>query len=152
MFRTVLFVCVGNICRSPVAEGLLKKYSDQYNLRLNISSCGIHAMLGEAPHPYSIELAAEQGIDISNYQAKQINLEIITKAELVLALDDLILRDVVTQFPFAIGKVKKLAFLQKNEDILDPYRKDRDAFVRMYQHIDKSIQSCLTGLWKVAVL
>lgn len=152
MFNTILFVCVGNICRSPVAEGLLKKYSDQYHLNLTVSSCGVHAMIGDTPQPYSIELATEHGIDISDYRAKQISLNMVTKAELILALDKIILKDVVTQFPFAIGKVKKLSFLDDNSDVLDPYRKDRDAFAEMYQHIDRSVQACLKRLWKVSIL
>lgn len=152
MFKTILFVCIGNICRSPVAEGLLKQYSDQYDLNLSVSSCGVHAMVGQAPQPYSIELAAVHGIDISLYQAKQISLEMVTCAELILVLDDVVLREVIAHFPFAIGKVKKLAFLEKNEDVVDPYRKDKKAYVDMYQHIDQCLQTCLTRLWKVVAL
>ncbi len=149
MFRTLLVVCVGNICRSPVAEGLLKKYSDQYHLDLAVSSCGVRAMIGQAPAPYSIELAADGGVDISEYQAKQINLDMVTKAELILVLDESILKEVIARFPFAMGKVKKLSFLNNNEDVVDPYCKDRDAFVDMYQHIDQCIQACLKRLWRV---
>lgn len=152
MFNTILFVCVGNICRSPVAEGLLKKYSDQYHLNLTISSCGVRAMIGRAPQPYSIELAAEHGIDITDYRAKQITLDMVTKSELILVLDDIILNDVLARFPFAMGKVKKLAFLEQNEDVADPYQQDKDAFIKMYQHIDTCIQSCLKRLWKITIL
>jgi protein-tyrosine phosphatase len=151
MFKSVLFVCIGNICRSPVAEGMLKHYSERYGLGLKVESCGVHAMVGQHPQPYSIEVAAAHSIDVSMYQARQITHDMLASADLVFALDHLVLDRIVQRFPFAVGKVKKLGFLENDRDIEDPYRKNKDAFVEMYKNMDLCLRSCLKKLWDVAI-
>ena len=152
MFKSVLFVCVGNICRSPVAEGVLKYYSAQYGLGLQVSSCGVYAMVGQHPQPHSIAIAAEQGIDIADYVAKQITLEMVREFELILALDQPVLADVSRRFPFAVGKIKKLGFLENNQDVADPYRKGKEDFIEMYADISRYMHLWMKQMWGVATI
>lgn len=149
MFKSVLFVCIGNICRSPAAEGLLKHYSDMYNLDLRVSSAGVHALVGQSPQPHSQAVCAEHGVDISGYRAEQVTQEMILNNDLCIVLDEVVRRDLVSRYPFATGKVKKLGFLDDEMDIDDPYRKDKSAFDEMYYNIDHCLKSWLRKIWSV---
>lgn len=149
MFKSVLVVCIGNICRSPVLEGLLKHYSDKYQLGLTVASAGVHAMVGDHPQPYSQELARQHGVDISGYYAEQITQEMVDQYEIIIALDEIIRKDLLQRYPYAAGKIKKLGFLNNNMDIDDPYKKDKTAFVQMYADIELCLQSWLEKIWQV---
>lgn len=149
MFKSVLFVCVGNVCRSPVAEGLLKHYSEKYNLGLRVASAGVHALVGEPAQPYSIEVAKENGIDISEHRAEQITQEMVFNHEIIIVLDEIIRKDVINRYPFAAGKVKKLGFLNNDIDIEDPYKKGKGEFVGMYSEVERCLGSWLTKIFSV---
>ena len=151
MFKSVLVVCIGNICRSPVLEALLKYYSDQHQLGLKVASAGVCAMVGDPPQPYSQELARQHGINIADYYAEQITPEMAQEYELIIALDEIVRNDLLHRFPFASGKIKKLGFLNDNMDIEDPYKKDKPAFVKMYADIELCLQSWLEKVWQVNV-
>ena len=147
MFKSVLFVCVGNICRSPLAEGLMKHLAETKGIEVKVGSAGIHALVGRAPEQYSQEIAKENGFDISNYQAVQITEKIVFDYELILTLDSMVYDEVVKRYPFVIGKVKKLGFLQDHQDVADPYLKDRSAFDEMYIHIKQCINNFISRFY-----
>jgi protein-tyrosine phosphatase len=86
--KSILFVCLGNICRSPLAEGIAKKYALNYNLNLNIDSAGTggwHA--GEAPCENSVKVAKNNDLDISKLRARKIKKEDKTTFDYVIAMD-----------------------------------------------------------------
>ena len=86
--KSVLFVCLGNICRSPLAEGISKKIAHDYGLKLNIDSAGTsHWHVGEAPCENSIKVAQNNGIDLSLLRAREINLEDKTAFDYVITMD-----------------------------------------------------------------
>ena len=152
MFKSVLIVCIGNICRSPVAEGLLKHYSEKYNLDLDVASAGVHALVGDNPQPHSQEMAVAHNLDISDYYAEQITQEMVSHYELIIALDEFIRKDLLHRYPFAAGKIKKLGFLNNNMDIDDPYKKDKTAFVQMYADIDLCLQTWVEKVWQAPMV
>jgi protein-tyrosine phosphatase len=81
----VLFVCLGNICRSPLAEGIARSLYPEYEF----DSAGTSSYhIGEKPCWRSIEIAKKKGIDISNLRARQVNEEDKTKWDLVIAMDE----------------------------------------------------------------
>ncbi len=68
----ILMVCLGNICRSPLAEGIMKSKAKKYNLEIEIDSAGTAAYhAGEMPDPRSMEVAAKNGIDLSDQRARK---------------------------------------------------------------------------------
>lgn len=150
MFKSVLIICIGNICRSPVAEGLLKRYSEKYHLDLEVASAGVHALVGDNPQPHSLAIAAAHDLDITDYCAEQVTQEMMTNYELVIALDEFVREDLLHRYPFAAGKIKKLGFLNNNMDVEDPYKKDKEAFVTMYADIDLCLHSWLKKVWQVS--
>lgn len=80
MSKTILFLCTGNTCRSPMAEGFAKKILEELGLDYTVQSAGLSADNGGA-NEKSILAAAEYGVDISSHKAKQLTLEMAQEAE-----------------------------------------------------------------------
>lgn len=88
--RRVLFVCMGNICRSPTAEGVFRRVAADLapELKVEIDSAGTHAYhLGQPPDPRARRAAERRGFDLSGQRARQVKVEDFTYYELVLAMD-----------------------------------------------------------------
>ncbi len=87
----ILFVCMGNICRSPMAEGVFQKLVEQHGLadQVLIDSAGTHAYhVGKRPDPRAIRTAGERGIDLSLLQARQVEPGDFEEFDLVLVMDE----------------------------------------------------------------
>lgn len=83
--KSILFVCLGNICRSPLAEGIAREYINKNNLNIDVDSCGTgNWHIGEAPCDNSIKIAAINNVDISQQRSKQITLEDLKNMKLLL--------------------------------------------------------------------
>ncbi len=114
MINRILVICIGNICRSPIAEGLLgRAWPDK-----KIISAGIGALVGHPAAPFSVQLMAEQGIDISGHRAQSVTSALVSAADLVLTMDLAQKRHIEKIYPTARGKVFRLG----DTDIPDPYR------------------------------
>jgi protein-tyrosine phosphatase len=88
----VLFVCMGNICRSPTAEGVLRHYLRAHapDLDVEIDSAGTHDYhVGEPPDPRTVKAAAKRGIDLSGLRARQVQDDDFKCFDLILAMDRL---------------------------------------------------------------
>lgn len=84
----ILFVCLGNICRSPLAEGIAKDLAQKKGLDIVVDSAGTSRYhIGEPPCDYSIKVAKENGIDISNLRAREVTKADKDKFDLIIALD-----------------------------------------------------------------
>jgi protein-tyrosine phosphatase len=82
----ILFVCTGNICRSPIAELLLQQRSDELGLGLAVSSAGTRALNGKPMHPESQRVLLERGIDASDFRSRMLTEVIAADADLVLGM------------------------------------------------------------------
>jgi protein-tyrosine phosphatase len=92
----VLMVCLGNICRSPLAEGILKHKCKQNNLEWHVDSAGTGKWhMGSAPDKRSVEIAAQNGIDITDQRARSINSSDYEKFDLIFAMDTTNYRDIM---------------------------------------------------------
>src|SRR6478672_5503423 len=86
---SVLFVCTGNICRSPTAEGILRKRVEELGLEVVVDSAGTHGYhVGDAPDPRSIKAAARRGYDISRLKGRKLSSDDFERFDFVVALDD----------------------------------------------------------------
>ena len=86
----VLFVCLGNICRSPTAEGVFRRLLAERGLagRVEVDSCGIGAWhVGKAPDPRALEAAARRGVDLAGLRARQLADEDFARFDYLLAMD-----------------------------------------------------------------
>ena len=129
-FDNILVVCVGNICRSPMAEALLKqRYPDKV-----IDSAGVGALVGHPADPAALEIMTKQQLDITNHVAKQIDENLAKKADLIFTMSDSQTKWIEERWPFCRGKTFKLGHWTDN-DIADPYRHEITAFETAYQDI-----------------
>lgn len=134
MIRRVLVVCIGNICRSPMAEGLL----GQAVPGVKIGSAGISAMVGYGAEPIAIQIMAERGIDISSHRARMLTDELARDADLILVMDEQQKQLLSTQYPYARGKVFRLGEAD-GLDIADPYRKNAEVFRSVFSLIERGV-------------
>jgi protein-tyrosine phosphatase len=131
----VLFVCLGNICRSPTAEGVLRYLAakEAPQLALEIDSAGTADYhIGAPPDPRSQRAAHRRGIDISGLRARQVEVEDFARFDLILAMDAANLRELQARQPRHSRASLKL-FLDyapdlKLGDVPDPYYRDAAAF------------------------
>ncbi|NOQ14720.1 MAG: low molecular weight phosphotyrosine protein phosphatase [Methyloprofundus sp.] len=146
MFENILVVCIGNICRSPVAEALLKDaLINKVKKDYKISSAGLGAMVGHQPDKTVCELMLEKGIDISDYRAAQLNQEMIYKSDLILVMETAHKELIEHKEPSAKGKVFKLGEW-RNFEIPDPYRQERKVFEEVVQLIEKGVQDWVSKI------
>ena len=88
LFKNILIVCIGNICRSPMAEGLLKQaLTASGKGDCLVSSAGLGALIGRPPDKKACQLMLEKDLDISGHRARQLNKDMIRKADLVLVME-----------------------------------------------------------------
>lgn len=145
--KNILMVCLGNICRSPMATGLLKHYSDQHQLGLTVSSAGIQAVVGAKADPLSIAIMKDHGIDISTHRAQQLTSVLLHQAELILVMESEQQHALSYISPSAYGKVHRLGKWQAF-DIPDPYKKTQHDFEQAFSLIENGLQDWCERLWK----
>ena len=141
--KSIIFVCLGNICRSPIAQGVAEKYSDEKNLNLIVESAGTGSWhVGEAPCENSIVIAQQNGVDISKQRAKQITKEDFSKFDLVVGLDDANVR--VLKKMGCENLLKLGDFGYKGKDIPDPYFFDGfKGFDKVFCTIDMCVKNLI---------
>jgi protein-tyrosine phosphatase len=148
--KSVLFVCLGNICRSPMAEGILRHKAESRGLQLRIDSAGtesIHA--GESPDKRAVLTAQSHGIDISRLIARQIKQEDFDLFDTLLVADDTVYREVLSMVRNEKDK-KKIDFIMNSltpasgKGVPDPYYGGMDGFEKVYDMLDKACEAFLT--------
>ena len=133
-FDNILVVCVGNICRSPMAEALLK----QRFPNKNIDSAGVGALVGHSADPAALEIMVKQDIDITSHIAKQIDENLAKTADIIFTMSDGQTKWIEERWPFCRGKTFKLGHWM-SKDIADPYKHEMSAFKTAYQDIVDSL-------------
>ena len=141
-----LFVCIGNICRSPAAEGFLSAYFQKKLLSAEVASAGIRAMVGAAPVPIGQKIMQENyQINISDHRAQQLTEEMIRYNDLIFVMDDEQTAYLKKVAPFASGKIHKLG-KWRNTDIADPYLQSDSVFESCYALIQDCVQDWVERL------
>lgn len=119
--KSVLFVCLGNICRSPLAEGIARDLNEKNKWNIKIDSCGTSSLhRGESPHIKSIKTAKDYGIDISMQKSRPINVYSDMEFDIIIAMDSQNKIDILS-LGFPPNKVFKLGEFGEGQDIPDPY-------------------------------
>jgi protein-tyrosine phosphatase len=148
----ILMVCLGNICRSPLAEGILKqKIHDKGLEGWSVDSAGTgHWHVGELPDRRSISTAEKHGIDLSDQRARQFSPKDFERFDQILVMDDSNLRDVLHMAPGEEHKEKvklimNYVFPNENQSVPDPYWND-DGFEQVFQMLDTACERLIEAL------
>lgn len=137
-FQHILVVCVGNICRSPMAEYLLK----QEFPTLHIHSAGIQGLSGHPADDKALLCMQRLNIDMQAHIAKKLTGDMLKQADLVLVMSQNQQKHIEHTWPFAKGKTFRLGHWQ-HCDVADPYQHDQ----AMFDQTCQLIQRCITD-WK----
>lgn len=137
MFNHILVVCVGNICRSPSGEYLLK------NLLPNktVASAGVGALVGKPADKMATQVAAEHGVSLEGHVARQLTADMCRDYDLILVMEKGHIEAVTNIAPEARGKTMLFGQWLGMKDIPDPYRQSKEAFDHAYQLIEQSAQA-----------
>jgi protein-tyrosine phosphatase len=142
----VLLVCTGNICRSPMAEVILRDALKREGLEgIEVSSAGIHALPGAETPPAATELLAGRGIDLSGHRGRQLEPSLTDEADLILVMDRYQLAMIEPLLPQTRGKVFLLrAFSPEGDsEIRDPFGGVAEDYRRCLSQIEESMRGLL---------
>lgn len=134
MFDSILIVCTGNICRSPIGERFLR------NLLPNkkIDSAGTGALIDHTADNSAIKVAQIHGVSLDGHQARQFTSSIGRQYDLILAMEKSHIEQIGYIAPEARGKTMLFGHWLEQRDIPDPYRKSDEAFLSVYKLIEQA--------------
>lgn len=136
-------VCLGNICRSPLAEGILREKIQRAGLTWQVDSAGTNRYhTGDPPHPLSQKVALHHGIDISTQRARRFTTADVEQFDKIYALANDVLNDIkkMTGSSFDKSKIDLLLneqFPDKNLDVPDPYYGEETDYHDVYALLDE---------------
>lgn len=145
--KSILFVCLGNICRSPLAEGIAKSLAKQKGVDIEIDSAGTSGWhIGEPPCQRSIDVARSNDLDISSLRGRRINPLDMERFELFVVMDSMNYNDMVKVMNFPKERVYKLgSFGFEGKDVPDPYNfSGNEGFDEVYKMIKKGVEMMFT--------
>ena len=136
MIERILVVCVGNICRSPTAEVLLRKHLGGGE-EVRVESAGLKALEGYPIDPLAEAVLAAEGLTAKDHVARQITPAMIGAADLVLAMQKRHVDAIHAIAPQARGKTFLVGRWDGNAEVPDPYGKTRPIFEDAYRQLDR---------------
>lgn len=150
---SVLFVCTGNICRSPTAEGVFRHLARERGAlsRIRVDSAGtIDFHVGEPPDPRAVEHAARRGYDLADLRARQVSLADYRQFDRILAMDRGHLRELKGEAPTGtlgrIGKFLDYSEAWKGQDVPDPYYGGSRGFEEVLDMVEETSARLLEAI------
>ena len=140
----ILLVCLGNICRSPLAEAILRDKIEKAGLDISVDSAGTaNYHVGEPPHKNTIRVAAENGLNINNLKARQFSVNDFDAFDIIYVMDSSNHADVISMSKDHKHQGKVRYFLNElkegsNDNVPDPWFGGYDGFQEVYWLIDKT--------------
>ncbi|WCJ60866.1 ribose 5-phosphate isomerase B [Fontisphaera persica] len=145
--KTVLFVCTGNICRSPMAEGLLR-YLTRERGGYRAMSCGLGTLEGQPPSAHAVRAMADLGIDISHQRSQPISAALVDQADVIVGMTRSHVEQVLLLYPQAAEKTFLLrefddSLPNHQKDIADPIGMPYEVYVECRRQIEQGIRAML---------
>jgi protein-tyrosine phosphatase len=147
--RKVLFVCTGNICRSPTAEGVLRKLAAQMGIAVHVESAGTHDYhVGQPPDRRALRHARQRGYDLSAQRARQLRKRDFEEFDLIVAMDRGHLEVLRAHCP--AQHRAKLRMLVSGHDVPDPYYGGAEGFEQVLDMVEAACLGLLHELTRPA--
>jgi len=148
--KTILFVCTGNVCRSPMAEGIFRQ-ATRGRGDYRVLSAGLGAMEGQPPSPYAVQAVRELGIDISGQRSRMLTAELVHQADFIFGMTHSHIDTVMLLYPYAAEKTFLLREFDETldlfeKDISDPIGGSYDVYLSCRDQIEQGIASLLRFL------
>ncbi|ANY20859.1 Low molecular weight protein-tyrosine-phosphatase YfkJ [Tsuneonella dongtanensis] len=142
----VLLVCLGNICRSPLAEAAFRAEARKAGLDLEIDSAGTADWhVGKPPDPRSVAVAAAAGIDISGLKARQVTEDDFRRFTHIFAMDNQNLADLVAIAPpdaaARVGLLLDMVAFREGASVVDPYYGDAEMFEYTWSAVSEAARA-----------
>lgn len=148
----ILMVCLGNICRSPIADGLLRKKVEEHGLDIKVDSAGTSAHhVGEKPDERMRKTAKSFGTSIDFLRARQFTIEDFDAFDIIYAMDQSNYNNIITLAKNDADKAKVKLFLNElypneNRAVPDPYFGGKQGFIDVYKMVDATTDKILEKL------
>jgi protein-tyrosine phosphatase len=145
----VLFVCLGNICRSPLAKGILRHKARKNTLEIEVDSAGFEAYhVGEGADPRSLQIAAKHGIDISDHVARRFKISDFDQYDRIFVMDNNNYEDVMSVSrneadQARVDFIMNLSRPGQNMSVPDPYYGGKDGFENVYRMLDQACEALI---------
>lgn len=148
---SVLFVCLGNICRSPLAEGIFRRLAVEEGVEVDIDSAGTGDWhLGHAPDPRAQAVAEKNGLDITNLRARLVTPDDFERFDHIVAMDASNLANLEAMRPEGstaqLGRLLDYAAGVDASDVPDPYQGGPEGFDETYRLVEAGAQGLLDRL------
>lgn len=140
----ILMVCLGNICRSPIAEGVMRYKIEQHGLDWTVDSAGTESYhVGEAPHRFSQKICMEHGIDISMLRARRFKAGDFERFDMIYAMAADVFEEILDIANGHADRAKLDIFLNElepgaNQSVPDPYYGTEEGYTFVYELIDRT--------------
>lgn len=147
----ILFVCIGNICRSPFAQELFTKLMGQKQCEgFHAESAGLLALPGNSATFLAQKVASEYGVDLTGHQAKRLSQKLVDWSDLILVMETSHKDDLLAEFPESTDKtflIRRFArFGSRTRGIADPYGLQYDAYRFCYLDIEDAVSGLVEYL------
>jgi len=150
--RSFIFICHGNIMRSPMAEAFMKRALVEHGKDgFSVISAGLHAKSGREAHPWALAIARELGFPLQYHRAQPLTAEAVSQADAIFAMDFQNKAELLARFPEAELKIFMLSAYargsQRGREIPDPYFGDEDTVRRCYALLQDCIQNLVHSVY-----
>jgi protein-tyrosine-phosphatase len=150
--RSFVFVCYGNIMRSPMTERMLTRALAERGVNgITVRSAGIHAVPGSEAHPRAQVVARELGLPLDSHRSRLLTTDMVSEADAILAMDFQNKAELLAKFPQAKNKIFMLGAYAPVQgascEIADPYFGDQDEARRCYRVLQMCIDNLAESLW-----